>query len=70
MANRKIPATELLLANDFAGLGQLLAACLSTASPGTGYRNNPIAQLRGLLCQCFYAYFASLGLDLTLEESS
>ena len=60
---------RLLLANDFAGLGQLLAA-FHDSIPGDWYRNNPIAQYEGYHASVFYAYFASLGLDLTPEESS
>ncbi len=68
MAN-KTRLGELLLANDFAGLGQLLAAFYDSI-PGDWYRNNPIAQYEGYYASVFYAYFASLGLDLTPEESS
>ncbi len=38
--------------------------------PTDWYRNNPIAQYEGYYASVFYAYFASLGLDLTPEESS
>ena len=68
MAN-KTRLGELLLANDFTGLGQLIAAFYDSI-PGDWYRNNPIAQYEGYYASVFYAYFASLGLDLTPEESS
>ncbi|MBK5931709.1 ATP-binding protein [Halochromatium salexigens] len=58
-----------LLANDFAGLGQLLTAFFDSI-PHDWYRNNPIARYEGYYASVFYAYFASLGLDLTPEESS
>jgi len=60
---------ELLLANDFAGLEQLFTAFFASI-PTDWYRNNPIAQYEGYYASVFYAYFASLGLDLTPEESS
>ena len=58
-----------LLANDFAGLEQLFTAFFASI-PHDWYRNNPIAQYEGYYASVFYAYFASLGLDLTPEESS
>jgi len=59
----------LLLANDFAGLEQLFTAFFASI-PTDWYRNNPIAGYEGYYASVFYAYFASLGLDLTPEESS
>jgi hypothetical protein len=38
--------------------------------PTDWYRNNPIARYEGYYASVFYAYFASLGLDITLEDSS
>jgi hypothetical protein len=60
---------ELLLANDFAALEQLFTAFFASI-PTDWYRNNPIAKYEGYYASVFYAYFASLGLDLTPEESS
>jgi hypothetical protein len=60
---------ELLLATDFAGLEQLFTAFFASI-PHDWFRNNPIAQYEGYYASVFYAYFASLGLDLTPEESS
>jgi hypothetical protein len=60
---------ELLLANDFAGLERLFTAFFASI-PTDWYRNNPIAAYEGYYASVFYAYFASLGLDLTPEESS
>jgi len=34
------------------------------------YRNNPIAQFEGYYASVFYSYFAALGLDITVEDSS
>ncbi len=60
---------ELLLANDFAGLEQLFTAFYASI-PHDWYRNTPIAQYEGYYASIFYAYFASLGLDLTPEDTS
>ncbi|WP_295887412.1 ATP-binding protein [uncultured Thiohalocapsa sp.] len=60
---------DLLLDNDFAGLAELFTAFFASI-PNDWYRNNPIASYEGYYASVFYAYFASLGLDLTPEESS
>lgn len=60
---------KLLLANDFAGMQALFTAFFASI-PHDWYRNNPIASYEGYYASVFYAYFASLGLDLTPEESS
>jgi hypothetical protein len=38
--------------------------------PHQWYTNNPIAQYEGYYASVFYAFFASLGLDVRVEESS
>ena len=60
---------ELLLANDFAGMQDLFTAFFASI-PHDWYRDNPISRYEGYYASVFYAYFASLGLDLTPEESS
>ena len=60
---------ELLLANDFAGMQALFTAFFASI-PHDWYRDNPISRYEGYYASVFYAYFASLGLDLTPEESS
>jgi hypothetical protein len=60
---------RLLQANDFAGMQQLFSAFFA-GIPHDWYRNNSIAQYEGYYASVFYAYFASLGLDLTPEETS
>ncbi len=60
---------RLLLANDFAGLEALFTAFFASI-PSDWYRNNPIARYEGYYASVFYAYFASLGLDIILEDSS
>ncbi|WP_365303479.1 hypothetical protein [uncultured Thiodictyon sp.] len=52
---------EILLANDFAGLEQLVTAFFASI-PNDWYRNNPIARYEGYYASVFYAYFAALGL--------
>jgi len=59
----------VLRVNDFIGLRELIATFFSSI-PNDWYRNNPIAQYEGYYASVFYAYFASLGLDLTVEDSS
>ncbi|TVQ91134.1 MAG: hypothetical protein EA400_05390 [Chromatiaceae bacterium] len=60
---------RLLLANDFAGLEALFTAFFASI-PADWYRNNPIARYEGYYASVFYAYFASLGLDLTPAAAS
>jgi hypothetical protein len=60
---------DLLLANDFAGMETLFTAFFA-GIPHDWYRNNPIAHYEGYYASVFYAYFASLGLDIIPEESS
>ncbi len=66
--NRKL-LYRLLEANDFDGMRELFTAFFA-GIPHDWYRNNPIAGYEGYYASVFYAYFASLGLDLTPEESS
>ncbi len=65
----RIALYRLLEANDFTGMQNLITAFFSSI-PHDWYRNNPIAQYEGYYASVFYAYFAALGLDLTLEDSS
>ena len=60
---------RLLLANDFSGLHQLFISFFASI-PADWYRKNPIAQYEGYYASVFYAYFAALGLDITLEDAS
>jgi len=60
---------DLLLANDLAGIGEHLKAFFA-AIPHQWYAKNPIANYEGYYASVFYAFFASLGLDITVEESS
>lgn len=60
---------RLLLANDFPGLERLFTAFFA-GIPADWYRKNPIARYEGYYASVFYAYFASLGLDMTPEDAS
>ena len=60
---------DLLLANDFTGLEGLFRAFYASI-PYEWYTNNDIANYEGYYASVFYSYFAALGLDITVEESS
>jgi hypothetical protein len=58
---------ELLLANDFDGLKNLFHAFFASI-PYAWYTNNDIQNFEGYYASVFYSYFASLGLDVTVED--
>ncbi len=60
---------DILIAHDIPALRDLITAFFASI-PHDWYRNNPIAQYEGYYASVFYAYFASLGLDITLEDTS
>ena len=60
---------DLLLANDFAGLETLFRAFFASI-PHQWHTNNDIARYEGYWASVFYSYFASLGLDVTVEDSA
>ena len=60
---------ELLETNDFAGLEALFQAFFSSI-PYEWYTNNDIADYEGYYASVFYSYFAALGLDITVEDST
>ena len=60
---------RLLEANDFAGLETLFHAFFASI-PYEWYNNNDIAQYEGYYASVFYSYFAGLGLDIAVEDSS
>ena len=68
MAN-SVQLQDLLLANDFAGLEALFQAFFASI-PYEWYTNNDIASYEGYYASVFYSYFAALGLDVTVEDSS
>ena len=60
---------RLLEANDFAGLETLFHAFFASI-PYEWYINNDIANFEGYYASVFYSYFAGLGLNITVEDSS
>ena len=60
---------DLLLANDFDGLRRLFHAFFASI-PHQWYTNNDIANYEGFYASVFYSYFAGLGLDITVEDST
>ena len=63
----RAPATTC--ANDFAGLKTLFHAFFASI-PYEWYTSNDIANYEGYYASVFYSYFAALGLDITVEDSS
>ena len=68
MAN-SVRLYRLLEANDFAGLETLFQAFFASI-PYEWYTNNDIARYEGYYASVFYSYFAALGLDITVEDST
>ena len=60
---------DLLLVNDFAGLESLFKAFFASI-PYQWHTNNDIANYEGYYASVFYSYFASVGLDIVVEDSS
>ena len=60
---------ELLEANDFEGLKALFHAFYASI-PHQWYTNNDIAAYEGYYASVFYSYFAGLGLDVRVEDST
>ncbi len=60
---------DLLLVNDFDGLETLFKAFFASI-PYEWHTNNEIANYEGYYASVFYSYFASLGLAITVEDSS
>ena len=68
MAN-SVQLYRLLEANDFAGL-EILFHAFFASIPYEWYTNNDIANFEGYYSSVFYSYFAGLGLNITVEDSS
>jgi len=58
---------RLLMANDFDGLKQLFHSFFASI-PHHWYTHNHIQHFEGYYASVFYSYFASLGLNVTLED--
>ena len=64
-----IRLARLLEANDCAGLRELFQAFFASI-PYEWYTNNDIANYEGFYASVFYSYFAALGYEIRVEESS
>ena len=60
---------DLLEADDVDGMRELFHAFYASI-PHQWYTNNNIADYEGFYASVFYSYFAGLGLDVTVEEST
>lgn len=60
---------RLLAAADFEGLRRLFHAFYATI-PHDWYRKNELAGFEGYYASIFYSYFASLGLEIRLEDAT
>ena len=60
---------RLLAAHDCAGLKELFHAFFASI-PYQWYTNNDIAEYEGYYASVFYSYFAALGYEIAVEESS
>ena len=60
---------ELIRTNDFEGMRALFHAFFASI-PHEWYTNNDIARYEGYYASVFYSYFAALGLDITVEDST
>ena len=68
MANQ-VRLYRLLEANDLAGLAELFHAFFASI-PYEWYTNNDIAAYEGYYASVFYSYFAALGLNVIVEDST
>ena len=60
---------RLLAAHDCAGLKEVFHAFFASI-PHQWYTNNDIADYEGFYASVFYSYFAALGYEIAVEESS
>jgi hypothetical protein len=65
----RIQLFELLKQHDLNGMQALFHAFFSSI-PHQWYTNNPMAQYEGYYASIFYSYFAALGLNIAVEEST
>ena len=68
-AKNRIRLARLLAAGDRAGLRELFHAFFASI-PYQWYTGNDIADYEGFYASVFYSYFAALGYDITVEEST
>jgi hypothetical protein len=67
--HNRLSLLKQLKSNDF-GQMQTLFTAFFASIPHDWYRNNPIAQYEGYYASVFYSYFAALGLDIILEDTT
>jgi hypothetical protein len=67
--DNRIKLYDILAANDPLALQTLFTAFFDSI-PNDWYRSNTIANYEGYYASVFYSYFAALGLDITVEDSS
>ena len=67
--SNSVRLARLLEAGDGAGLRELFHAFFASI-PYEWYTNNDVARYEGYYASVFYSYFAALGYDVTVEESS
>jgi hypothetical protein len=60
---------DALLENNLTGLKAIFHAFFATIAHDW-YRNNPLGAYEGYYASIFYSYFAALGLDIRLEDST
>ena len=60
---------DILIANDLPALKELFHSFYA-AIPNDWYRKNQLANFEGYYASIFYSYFAALGLDITVEDST
>ena len=68
-AANSIRLARLLEAHDCAGMQELFHAFFASI-PYQWYTGNDIADYEGFYASVFYSYFAALGYDITVEEST
>ena len=66
---REIELYRLMHSNDFDGLSALFESFFASI-PHDWHRKNDIARYEGYYASVFYAHFAALGLDVTVEDST
>jgi hypothetical protein len=67
--HNRLSLLKQLKSNDFGQMQTLFTAFFGSI-PHDWYRNNPIAQYEGYYASVFYSYFAALGLDIILEDTT
>ncbi|MGB1311850.1 MAG: ATP-binding protein [Leucothrix sp.] len=68
-SHNSVALYQHLLVNDFEGLKQLFQSFFSSI-PYNWYSNNNIQSYEGYYASVFYSYFASLGLDIAVEDAT